>query len=317
VTGPPGEEIYVDKYGRVKVQFFWDRLGKLDDNSSCWIRVTEQWAGKGWGVVAHPRIGQEVVVDFLEGDPDRPLITGRVYNAEQMPPVPLPAGMVVSGIKSKTHKGKGYNELTLDDTAGKEKVNIHAQHDMSTTVEHDQSTTVHNNRTDTVDGTHTETIKKDTKITITDGPFVHDVAANTATYHVNKDLTENYDANQTTTVGKDQTTTVTKNITVVSTTGEILVDAAKKITLHTGSSLLQMDSSGKITIAGVNIVVIGNTDIKESAPTIEISGGEKTSIGVGNQNMVCDKQQVATSGAAIKASATGKHDISGGLVTIN
>ena len=86
VIGPGGEEIYVDKYGRVKVQFFWDRQGKKDDKSSCWIRVAEQWAGKNWGFVCNPRIGQEVIVDFLEGDPDRPLITGRVYNAEQMPP---------------------------------------------------------------------------------------------------------------------------------------------------------------------------------------------------------------------------------------
>ena len=90
VVGPAGEEIYVDKYGRVKVQFFWDRRGKKDENSSCWVRVAEQWAGKNWGFVCHPRIGQEVIVEFLEGDPDRPLITGRVYNAGQMPPYDLP-----------------------------------------------------------------------------------------------------------------------------------------------------------------------------------------------------------------------------------
>ena len=132
VVGPAGEEIYTDKYGRVKVQFHWDRYGKKDENSSCWIRVSQPWAGKGWGVVSTPRIGQEVIVDFLEGDPDQPIITGRVYNAEQQPPFGFPAGAVLSGIKSQTHKGAGYNEMSMDDTAGKEKITIHGQYDMDT-----------------------------------------------------------------------------------------------------------------------------------------------------------------------------------------
>ena len=132
VVGPAGDEIYTDKYGRVKVQFHWDRYGKKDENSSCWIRVSQPWAGKGWGAVSTPRIGQEVIVDFLEGDPDQPIITGRVYNAESQPPFGFPAGAVLSGIKSQTHKGAGYNELSMDDTAGKEKVTIHGQYDMDT-----------------------------------------------------------------------------------------------------------------------------------------------------------------------------------------
>src|SRR5262249_22271119 len=152
------EEIYVDKFARVKVQFFWDRKGKKDDKSSCWIRVAEQSAGKGFGMIVHPRIGQEVVVDFLEGDPDRPLITGRVYNAEQMPAYPLPGASVVMGLKSKTHKGTGSNEMSFDDTKGKEKITVHGQYDMATTIEHDDTQTIHHDRTITVDGKHTETI---------------------------------------------------------------------------------------------------------------------------------------------------------------
>ncbi|HET8706932.1 MAG TPA: type VI secretion system tip protein VgrG, partial [Pseudomonadales bacterium] len=105
VVGPSGDEIYTDKYGRVKVQFFWDRLGKKDQNSSCWMRVSHPWAGKNWGMIAIPRIGQEVIVDFLEGDPDQPIITGRVYNAEQMPPYDLPANMTQTGIKTRSSKG--------------------------------------------------------------------------------------------------------------------------------------------------------------------------------------------------------------------
>ena len=100
-----------DQYGRVKAQFHWDREGKRDENSSCWIRVSHPWAGKGWGAIPIPRIGQEVVVDFIEGDPDRPIIVGRVYNAKQMPPFGLPGPMTISGIKSDTHKGHGYDEV--------------------------------------------------------------------------------------------------------------------------------------------------------------------------------------------------------------
>ena len=107
VVGPAGDEIHTDQYGRVKVQFHWDRLGKRDENSSCWIRVSQPWAGKGWGSVSIPRIGQEVIVDFLEGDPDQPIITGRVYNGDLMPPYALPAAGMVSGLKSCTTPGGG------------------------------------------------------------------------------------------------------------------------------------------------------------------------------------------------------------------
>ena len=107
VVGPPGEEIYVDQYGRVKVQFHWDREGKYNEKSSCWMRVSQNWAGKRWGAMFTPRIGQEVIVDFLEGDPDQPIITGRVYNGNAMPPYELPAEKTKSTIKSDSSKGGG------------------------------------------------------------------------------------------------------------------------------------------------------------------------------------------------------------------
>ena len=145
VVGPAGEEIFTDKYGRVKVQFHWDRQGKNDTNSSCWIRVGTPWAGKRWGVIHTPRIGQEVIVDFIEGDPDDPIIIGSVYNADQMPaylgagPDPKhPNDNKISGIKtSSTKGGQGYNELRFDDTKGKEQIFIHAEHDSDTRVKHD------------------------------------------------------------------------------------------------------------------------------------------------------------------------------------
>ena len=135
VTGPAGEEIWPDKYGRVKVQFFWDREGERDENTTCWVRCMQTSAGKGWGSMFIPRIGQEVVVSYLEGDPDRPLLTGVVYNADQMPGYPLPDEKTKSYIKTNSSKGgEGYNELRFEDKKGKEQIFTHAQRNMDTRV---------------------------------------------------------------------------------------------------------------------------------------------------------------------------------------
>jgi type VI secretion system secreted protein VgrG len=145
VVGLAGEEIFVDEYGRVKVQFYWDRLGKWDENSSCWLRVSHDWAGKNWGIVSIPRIGQEVIVSFLDGDPDRPLITGRVYNAEQMPPYTLPAGKTQSGIKSRTTLGgtpSNFNEFRFEDKKGGEEIYLHAEKNWTVHVKDGEAKTV-------------------------------------------------------------------------------------------------------------------------------------------------------------------------------
>jgi len=149
VVGKSGEEIWVDKYGRVVVQFYWDRLGKDNEKSSCWIRVSQPWAGKNWGAMWIPRIGQEVIVSFLEGDPDRPLITGRVYNAEQMPPYTLPDNKTVSTFKSRSSKGGGtsnFNELRFEDKKGSEQIFMNAEKDMDLRVEKDSREFVGANR---------------------------------------------------------------------------------------------------------------------------------------------------------------------------
>ncbi len=152
VVGPAGEEVYTDEYGRIKIQFYWDRLGQRDQNSSLFVRVVSFWAGKGYGSISIPRIGNEVIVDFLEGNPDAPIVTGSVYNAEQAVPFALPGAGIQMGMKSRTSPGGGgSNEITMTDTAGEEKITIHAQYDMGTTVEHDETQTVNNDRTITVD----------------------------------------------------------------------------------------------------------------------------------------------------------------------
>ncbi|MBN6046610.1 type VI secretion system tip protein VgrG [Citrobacter sp. ku-bf4] len=244
VTGPAGQEIWTDKYGRVKVQFGWDRYGKRDENSSCWIRVSYPWAGKGFGMIQIPRIGQEVLVDFKNGDPDLPIIVGRTYNQDTMPPWGLPGMASQSGIFSHSLQGgpTNGNMLRFDDKTGAEEVKFHAEKDLNTTVKnnethtvmadrtktiiHNETSTVKIDRTEFVDGKHTETIKKDRDITITEG-------------------------NQTLTVKLGTSTeTVEKDITIASKTGAIHLTAATQITLTVGSSTLVMNSDGTITLNG-------------------------------------------------------------------
>ncbi len=188
VTGPGGDEIYTDKYGRVKVQFHWDRYGSNNEKSSCWVRVSSPWAGKSFGFMQVPRIGQEVVVDFLEGDPDQPIITGRVYNADQMPPWELPANATQSGVLTRSSKGGAYgtaNALRFEDKKGAEQLWLHAEKNQDIEVENDETHWVGHDRTKTVD--HDETV------------------------HVKHDRTETVDNNETITIGHDRTMKVLRD----------------------------------------------------------------------------------------------------------
>ena len=198
VVGPAGEEIYTDDegYGRVKVQFFWDRYGKRDENSSCWIRVSHPWAGEKWGFIHIPRIGQEVIVDFIGGDPDYPLITGSVYNAEKMPPYALPANKTASGIKSRSTKGGSptdFNEIRMEDKKGEEQLYIHAQKNHDTVVELDESRTVGQHRQTRIEKNDSRYVNQD------DLEVINGVQNN----QIEKD--------QTTTVKMSQHNTVTEN----------------------------------------------------------------------------------------------------------
>ena len=204
VVGPAGEEIYPDKYGRVKVQFHWDRYGKKDENSSCWIRVSQAHAGKGFGGIDLPRIGDEVVVSFDDGDPDCPLITGRVYHAENMPPFPLPASKTISGMKTKTYKGGGYNEMVMDDTPGKELIRIHGQYDMDSTIEHDLREHVLNNRSRDVTVDEAVTVGNNQSLTV----------AVDQTQMIGSNRSETIGLNKTESVGVSKTESVGTNKSV-------------------------------------------------------------------------------------------------------
>ena len=212
VVGPDNEEIWTDKYGRVKVQFHWDRLGQKNADSSCWIRVAQVWAGQTWGGIHIPRIGQEVIVEFLEGDPDRPIITGGVYNAEQMPPYELPVNQSQSGIKSRSTTGgndANFNEIRFEDKKGSEELYIHAEknhtnvtendrsedvgHDRSLHVGNDKSETIDNNKTIKVAVDHTESIGANKKLDV-GANHTESIGAN-MDINVSSNLSENVGAN--------------------------------------------------------------------------------------------------------------------------
>jgi type VI secretion system secreted protein VgrG len=287
VVGPAGDEIYTDKFGRVKVQFHWDRYGKKDENSSCWIRVSQPWAGKGWGSVSTPRIGQEVIVDFLEGDPDQPIITGRVYNAESQPPFGFPAGAVLSGIKSQTHKGGGYNELSMDDTAGKEKVTIHGQYDMASTIEHDQTLTVHNNRTDTIDVNDTESVGNNQKCSV--GVNQDTTVGANQTLKVGASRTVNVTANQTTTIGAAQSVTVGSTKTeTIAIAKALSIGAGYQVSVGGGmnetigaAKAEEIGGAKIVAVGGASAEMIGALKVVKAGSSISESAGSNIGLKAG------------------------------------
>jgi type VI secretion system secreted protein VgrG len=205
VVGPSGQEIFTDEYARVKVQFHWDREGKKDQNSSCFVRVSQTWAGSGWGFIQIPRIGQEVIVDFVEGDPDRPIITGRVYNASQMPPYGLPGNATQSGWKSNSSLGGGgWNELRFEDKAGSEQVYFQAQKDHQLLIKNDRSKLVQHDQADRIDNNATHSV----------GVNLDEDVGNNKTLQVGNNRTGTIGNNDTETVGGNRSLTVVKNETI-------------------------------------------------------------------------------------------------------
>ncbi|MGF1580079.1 MAG: type VI secretion system Vgr family protein [Gemmataceae bacterium] len=258
VVGPSGQEIFTDKYGRVKVQFYWDRDGKKDANSSCWIRVGQSWAGKSWGAMRIPRIGQEVIVAFLEGDPNAPIIVGSVYNAEQMPPYVLPDNMTMSGFRSRSSlKGKeaDFNELTFEDKKDKEIVYLHAQKDSKHYVENNEEILIGNKDSD--DGSQTITIWKNKTETIEEGDDALEIKKGSRTAKIKKDDTLTVEGKQTITItGETKVTIEQANYTLKVSAGTITIDASKGIDLKVGSNTVSLTSKG-IEVKGGEVTVSG------------------------------------------------------------
>jgi type VI secretion system secreted protein VgrG len=254
VVGPSGKEIWTDKYGRVKVQFHWDRLGKSDDASSCWVRVASSWAGKNWGSQYVPRIGQEVVVSFLEGDPDRPLVIGSVYNGEHLPPYELPTNGTRSGVKSRTSAdgtAENFNELRFEDKKGSEEIYLHAEKDMQVVVENNQTVSVGATKKDK--GDRTTTIQHDDKLT------------------VGNDLTIDIKGKETHTVTRDRATHA-KESDVLDVGKKYTLTAADQITLECGAAKIVLKKDGTIEISGKEVKVSGTAKAAVDATNIEVKG---------------------------------------------
>jgi type VI secretion system secreted protein VgrG len=308
IVGPQGEEIYPDEYGRVKVQFHWDREGKRDENSSCWIRVSQMHAGQGWGYMDLPRIGEEVIVDFLEGDPDRPIITGRVYNAEQMPPFKLPDQKTRRGNSTKTHKGAGFNEMSMDDTQGQEQLRIHAQYNMDSVVENDETHTVHNNRTKAVDVDETMTIGNNQKLDVGVNKSVKVGTNHDETVGVNQ--TVNVGTNQSTTVGTNQSNSVgmMKNETVGIMSNEMV--GAVKTTSVGAAYALTVGAVMNTAVGFISAEEVGMKKFTVVGSDYKVTAGSKFEISCGGSSIKMD------SGGNITIEASSQIVLKGGGATI-
>ncbi|SFN59063.1 type VI secretion system Vgr family protein [Marinobacter pelagius] len=238
VTGPEGEEIHCDKHGRVKVRFPWDRYSNNDDHSSAWLRVSQGWAGGQYGLMALPRIGHEVIVSFLDGDPDQPIITGRTCHATNQPPYELPAHKTRTTLKTKTHKGEGSNELRFEDEAGEEQIYIHAQKDLDLLTEHNRTEVIKNDSHCTVGNNHFSHIKGDSHLTV-NGEHRENLGADYS-------LTAN--GNHYSKQGSSQL--VEAGTEIHHKAGlKIIIEAGAEVTLKAGGSFVKVDPSG-VTVSG-------------------------------------------------------------------
>jgi type VI secretion system secreted protein VgrG len=266
VVGPSGEEIFTDEYSRVKVQFHWDRLGGKDENSSCFVRVSSVWAGSGWGFIQIPRIGQEVIVDFLEGDPDMPIITGRVYNAAQMPPYGLPANATQSGWKSNSSPGGGgWNEMRFEDKKGSEEVYFQAEKDHNELIKNNETRTIGND-------------------------FAEDVGHD-ATQDIGHDRTETVGNDKSVTVGHDQTTSIGNNDTETVGVDRALTVGSNE-TISIGSS-----SSETIGLNHTQTVAVAQTITVGAARVDSVGASETRTVGAA-QSMTIGASRDVTVGAS-------------------
>ncbi len=307
VVGPKGDEIHTDDLARIRVQFHWDRHGKQDEKSSCFVRVGQIWAGKSFGAIYIPRIGQEVIVSFMEGDPDRPIVIGSVYNGSALAPYTLPANKTRSGILSRSSpEGTAGNELRFEDAKGSEEVFLHAQkdqtikvendeshsvgHDRSKNVENNETTTVGKNRTESVGGNESITIDKDRKESVTGSESIdigkdHSLSIEGGrSLSVTKDELISVGGGRTDQVSKDEQVTIgQKRMHSVGTNDslsvgkKLAIDAGEEVEIVTGSASITMKQDGTITLKGNNITLSGDGDITIKAGGNVVIKGSKVS----------------------------------------
>ena len=307
VVGPKGEEIWCDKYGRVKVQFHWDREGQNDENSSCWIRVAQIWAGANWGGIHIPRIGQEVIVDFLEGDPDRPIITGRVYNDANMPPYALPAKQTQSGIKSRSSKKGGLpnaNEIRFEDLKGSEEFFVQAEKDLDTVVKNNETRSVGVDRTVKIGNDDSLSVGKDRGAKVHSNDSIQvggdrsvKITGNEATsiagnqsLMVSGGRTESVGGNDTVLVGATHSLTAAAQAVIVgSRTKAVAGDESAKIG---GDLSVSVGGDQSVTVSGDRSGSIGGDD------KVDISGAQNVNVGDAG-SLTVSKQLVIDAGDEI------------------
>jgi len=319
VVGPGGEEIWVDEFGRIKVQFHWDRLGQKNENSSCWVRVSQAWAGPGFGAVQWPRIGQEVVVEFLEGDPDRPIVTGRVYNTDNMPPYKLPDNKTQSGIKSRSSKGgaaDNANEIRFEDKMGAELFSVQAEKDMATLVKHDERRSVKHDRkkdisndeTTTVGNNRTESVGKNEAIdvgsnrSLTVGGNQEISVGKAQTISVGKDNSVSIGGSNTWSVDKDHSSSV-------SGAQSITIGKDRSLSVSGGHTITVSKDENR-TIDGQQALKVAKDSSIDIGKKMSITVGDQLTIKVGKASITMKKDGTITiDGKDIKLNASGKIDI--------
>ncbi len=348
VTGPSGEEIHTDEHGRIKVQFHWDREGKNDDKSSCWMRVRQMWSGPGWGGLFIPRIGQEVVVEFLEGDPDRPLVAGTVYHGANVPPYTLPDEKTKSTIKSNSSMGgKGFNEFYFEDKKGQEEVYLHGEkdwtiriendknqeighdetmdvgHDRSKEVHHDQSEMIDGNKKITVGGNHTEGIGGNQAITVSGKQnldVTKDRGVSVGGKHdeaVGKDQNSSIGGAFTKTIAKEMSLTVDGNQTVaVKKSVQLTVDKDRQVIIK-GDAKEDVTKEKTIVVGKKMIIECGKAKVViEKDGKIGIEGKDISIKGKGDIKIEGKKLEVKSKGG-VKVKASGAVKVKGSKVGIN
>jgi len=314
VVGPSGSEIFTDEYARVKVQFHWDRLGGRDENASCFVRVSSAWAGSGWGFIQIPRIGQEVIVDFLEGDPDQPLITGRVYNGEQMPPYGLPGSATQSGWKSNSSPGGGgWNELRFEDKKGSEEVYFQAEKDHNELVKNNESRTIGNDfaedvghdATQSVGHDRSESVGNDKDTTVGNNRVVKIGTNDTESVGVDRSLTVG--ANETISVGSNSTETIGANHTQSVGVAQTITVGAARVDTVGAAEARTVGGAQTQTVGATRAVIVGAAQTHQvgasdswnvaSDRSADIGGSDSTSVG-GDQSLSVGGARSASVGKA-------------------
>ncbi len=301
VVGPGGEEIYTDEYARVKVHFHWDRHDKSDENSSCWVRVSQYWAGKQWGSIHIPRIGQEVIVEFLEGDPDHPIITGRVYNADQMPPYGLPGNKTQCGVKSRSSKGgssANFNEIRFEDKKGGEMLTVHAEKDQDISVENDESHSVGHDRTKTIDHDETTHVKHDRTETVDNNETITIGVNRTEKVGSNENIT--IGANRTENVGANESISVAANRTRNVGANESVTVASNRTHSVGINEAITVGAAQEITVGAAQTITVG------AVQAITVGADQTTNVGA-NQSTDVAANQTNNIGAD-RSSSVGKND---------